>query len=129
VGNGELHREAQFILGRHNPHRVEIALGSVLLLVWSLTAIAHLWIKNQLRNCISSRLHWRTFAVLEREEEIIDELFRQADTCISVNEIWRIGTAKASLFYYTNTLATWFFGVNLVKFEHKANTGRSLEVT
>jgi hypothetical protein len=66
---------------------------------------------------------------LGEEEELLGELFREADKCTSIKEVWRVGTANLSLFYYTNILTTWFFGLNLARFEDKPYVGRSLEIT
>ena len=90
--------------------------------------IAHLWIKNGLRDCILTGHHWRRLEVFDHEEELLNELFRAADNCVSAAEIWKVGTAKASLFHYSNTLATWFFALPLVRFEHRPNLGRVLEI-
>ena len=95
-----------------------------------LTRVAHVWIKNRLRQCILSGHHWRTFSLFDDEEVLLDEFFRKADRCMLVEGIWRVGAGNVSLFYYTNTLAPWFsLGLHLVRFEHKPHTiGRSLEI-
>ena len=91
-----------------------------------LTVLEHLWIKGRLHECRDH--HWRGFAIFEREEALLDDLFREADRCKSIKQIWGIEGTKASLFYYTSSLATWFFALNLVRFEDKPRIGRTLEI-
>ena len=51
------------------------------------------------------------------------EIMNAADRRRSFDDIWRI----PSLFSYNQTLAPWFFGMNLVRFEYTGR-GRSLEI-
>jgi len=93
-----------------------------------LLRVAHLWIKSRFHECILTGHHWHSFAILNDEDIVVNEFFRKADSCTSVHDIWKLEAENISLFYYTNTLATWFLGLNLVRFEYKLNIGRSLEV-
>ena len=95
-----------------------------------LTLIDSCCIKIALNDCIRSPYQWGTFAFSQEEEaELINELFQEADKCTSMNEIWKLGTGNHSLFYYTHFLTTWFFGLNLARFEHKPHIGRCLEIS
>lgn len=51
------------------------------------------------------------------------EIMDIADQRRSFDDIWKI----PSLFSYNQTLAPWFFGLNLVRFEYTGH-GRSLEI-
>jgi hypothetical protein len=93
-----------------------------------LLRVAHLWIKHRFHECILTGHHWHTSAIFNDEEVLVNEFFQKADGCTSVHDIWTLEAANISLFYYTNTLATWFLGLNLVRFEYKPNVGRSLEI-
>lgn len=58
-------------------------------------------------------------------------LLQESDRRSSVDEIWTLGHSGCggvTVFYYTSTLATWFFGLNLVRFEHTTGGGQSLEI-
>jgi hypothetical protein len=45
------------------------------------------------------------------------------------NDIWTVIADNVSLFQYCGGLATWFFGLNSVWFEHVPNRGTSLELS
>jgi hypothetical protein len=65
---------------------------------------------------------------MEREEEIVFQMLDISHQRISFDNIWDIRVDNISLFQYNGTLATWFFGLMLVRFEHKPDRGRSLEI-
>jgi hypothetical protein len=93
-----------------------------------LVIAAHIWIKYQLHQCIRSGNNWRKPSPIEGEEEILWEMMEVSDRRNSFNEIWTLTARDVSVFYYNLTLATWFFGLNLVRFEFKERCGRSLEI-
>lgn len=95
--------------------------------VLSLTRAAHAWIGNALHECVLSKQHWHTFQIIDEEEHIINEFMRDADSRTSIHDLWKITAGDVSLFYYNDTLATWYFGLNLVVFEHTPN-GRTLAI-
>ena len=96
---------------------------------WFLTLVDSWCIKSRLHDCIRSPYHWGTFAFPQEEEAaLVEELFQEADQCTSMKDIWKLGTGNHSLFYYTHFLTTWFFGLNLARFEHKPHVGRCLEI-
>lgn len=47
----------------------------------------------------------------------------------SLNDIWAVTAYNISLFQYNTTLASFFFGLNLVCFEHRPERGRSLKIS
>ena len=61
------------------------------------------------------------------EEEIILKLMESSDRHSSFNDIWTVRAGDMSLFRYNATLVPWFFGLNLVRFEHTAS-GPVLEI-
>lgn len=93
-----------------------------------LTLVAHNWIRDKLHQCIRKGYHWRRSAIIVGEEEIISRMMEISDQRSSFNDIWTVTVEDVSVFYYNTTLATWFFGLNLVRFEHKPKRGRSLEI-
>lgn len=82
---------------------------------------------NRLGKCDLTGHRWNTVPVLDDHKEVLGGFLSKADKCTSVKEIWGLEAGNVSLFYYTNTLATWFFGLNLVRFEER-HFGRSLEI-
>ena len=65
---------------------------------------------------------------MEHEEEIVSQMMDISHQRFSFDDIWGISVDNVSLFQYNSTLATWFFGLMLVRFEHKPDRGRSLEI-
>lgn len=66
--------------------------------------------------------------MINYEEQIVSEMMKVSDQRISFDDIWKISVDDVSLFQYNSTLATWFFGLNLVRFEHRSKRGRCLEI-
>jgi hypothetical protein len=77
-------------------------------------------IQMKLRQC--PECQWSECEILH-DTSILEEILEAADERISFDEIWKI----PSLFAYNETLAPWFFGMNLVRFEYTGQ-GRSLEI-
>ena len=94
-----------------------------------LTAVVRLWIQNRLQVCIDSGYHWHPYGNFNQEKLLLDEFFKQADGCSSLIDIWKVDAFNVSLFYYSSTLVTWFFGLNMVRFKYKSNIERSLMIT
>jgi hypothetical protein len=57
---------------------------------------------------------------MEHEEEVISAMMETSHERISISDIWAVIVFNISVFQYNNTLATWFFGFNVVRFEHLA---------
>ena len=89
---------------------------------------AHIWIESELQRHILSGYHWHNYQIIQNEDKVVNELMRKADHRASVEDIWRLDVGGVSLFHYNATLATWFFGLNLVRFEHTPNGGRNLVI-
>lgn len=81
-----------------------------------------------MHHCIETGYNWPGLKTIVGEEEIVYHFMDNADKCNSFNDIWSVTDGKVSVFHYTATLATWFFGLNLVRFEYTPNGGRSLEI-
>ena len=94
-----------------------------------LTGVANVWIRDRLHDCISRDHHWYPDTIFKNEEELVNEFFRKADVCTTCHELWRINACEIPLFYYANTLATWYFGLNLVRFVDKPNSGRIMRIS
>jgi hypothetical protein len=88
----------------------------------------HWWIKDRLVQCIRSGYNAPGSTTIELEEEIVFELMEIAHQRHSLNDIWAVTAYNISLFQYNTTLATCFFGLNLVRFEHRLGRGRSLQI-
>jgi hypothetical protein len=86
------------------PHIVLIIVSDILL--------------RRLQQCANSR-----WSECEGTGADLVEIMNAADRRRSFDDIWRI----PSLFSYNQTLAPWFFGMNLVRFEYTGR-GRSLEI-
>lgn len=93
-----------------------------------LTSLAHAWIKIQLSHCIRSGYHWRRRAFIPGEEEIIEKLMEKSHSLDSFANLWAVAADGVSLFYYNATLATWFYGLNLVRFRCTTDSGRYMEI-
>jgi hypothetical protein len=65
---------------------------------------------------------------MEREEEIVSEMMEVSHQRDSIDNIWALIVDHVSVFQYNSTLATWFLGLNLVRFEYEPGRGRSLEI-
>jgi hypothetical protein len=74
---------------------------------------------------ISSGIHWRRCALITNEKEIVRNLMENPASQHSFTVPWTATAGDVSLFYYNATLATWFFGLNLVRF---ANGSRNLKI-
>lgn len=95
-----------------------------------LTAIASSWINDRLHECVRRGHRWPSFAIFDCEEqELLNELFRQADSCKSVKDLWQVQRTHVSLYYYSTTVATWFFGLLLIQFRDKPSFRRCLEIS
>jgi len=93
-----------------------------------LTIVAHAWISGKLQQCILSGIHWHNIQIIQDEAELISEMLRKADHCTSIRNILGIAVGEVSLFSYSATLATWFFDLNLVRFEHTLSGGKKLVI-
>lgn len=94
----------------------------------TLTRAAQIWIKNKLQQCIRNSPDWPGSTLIQNEEHIVWEMINASDDLISFDDIWKVAVDNVSVFQYNNTLATWFFGLNLVRFEYTSKRGRSLEI-
>lgn len=93
-----------------------------------LTRAAQIWIKNKLQQCIRNSPDWPCSTLIHNEEHIVSEIMNASDDLISFDDIWKVTVDNVSVFQYSNTLATWFYGLNLVRFEYRSKRGRSLEI-
>ena len=50
------------------------------------------------------------------------------DKLISLADLWKMRIENVSIFQYHSTLATWFFGPNLVRLDVNPSGKRTLEV-
>jgi hypothetical protein len=96
-----------------------------ILFPYFLTVIAHNWIKDKLHPYITNDRHSQENVSIAGEG-IIEEFLQKAGTVNSFSDIWTVEAKGVSLFYYNATLAPWFFGLNLVKFDNKRF--RTLEI-
>jgi len=99
-----------------------------LILTESRLNAAHSWISRELQQCILSGIHWHHIQIIQDEAELISEMLRKADRCTSIRDIWGIAVGEVSLFSYTATLPTWFFDLNLVRFQHTPTGGKKLVI-
>ena len=81
-----------------------------------------------MKQCIQSGYRWSICVSINNEEEFLDEMSKNWDHCQSFLDICRVKVRGLSVFYYQATLATWFYGLDLVSFENKGYTGRCLEI-
>jgi hypothetical protein len=96
--------------------------------ILSFLILAHIWIKDKLRRCIQGGSHRPHCENVVGEEQVIWTLMDEADSRSSNDDIWKIAAGDLSVFYYNATLATWFFGLNLVWFNHTPNGGHRLDI-
>jgi len=89
---------------------------------------AHLWIKGKLHHCIRAARQLSPCEVIEDEENVVWEIMEQSDRRSSIRDIWTLVAGGVTVFHYNVTLATWFFGLNLVRFETTPRGGRSLQI-
>ena len=80
---------------------------------------------NELRQCIRN-VH--SSILTEREWELVSEMVELSHQLNFFNDTWGITIDNVSLFEYNSTLAPWFFGLVLVRFEHRPSRGRVLEL-
>jgi len=84
---------------------------------------------RKLRQCIESDDHWFMRKIIEKEEDVIAQFMERADKGKSLTDIWAITVENGlSILYYTATLPTWFFALNLVRVKHASNGNRRLEI-
>jgi hypothetical protein len=81
-----------------------------------------------MRQCIRTGYHWRLRPFINNEEHFVGEMMGSWDRCRSFLDICRIKVGGVSMFYYQATLVTWFYGLDLVRFENKSYGGRRLEI-
>ena len=92
-----------------------------------LVIVAHAWILDKLYQCIDSGQDWHIDAVFKQEKIVISEFMEKADEETFGNVCHTATVANGiSVFQYVGTLVTWFFGLNLVRFERSANNVRRL---
>ena len=89
---------------------------------------AHEWIKDRFVRCIRDGYRTTGSIVIEREDKIAFELMEISHRRNSFDDIWAVAVENISLFQYNSTLVTWFFGLNMVRFEQRPERGRSLEI-
>jgi len=93
-----------------------------------LTDVASSWIEHELQRFILEDIHWHCYQIIQDEMNVVREIMRKANDRTSIRDVWGIAVGEISLFYYTATLATWFFDLNLVRFEHTEHGGKRLMI-
>lgn len=93
-----------------------------------LNLLAHAWIKNELEQSIRNGTNWAGSMAVENEEQVVLRMLELSDQRNSFEDIWKVRVGNVSVFQYHSTLATWHFGLNLVRFEQSASRGRTLEI-
>ena len=65
---------------------------------------------------------------IENEEQVVLAMMCHCDELTSLADLWKTRIGDVSIFQYHSTLATLFFGLNLVRFEFNSSGQRTLEV-
>ena len=75
------------------------------------------WINDKLQECVSTDQNLQMDSFIVAEGDVLVEFMEKAGKTRSFNDLWTVKAKGMSIFSYNATLATWFFGLNLVKFD------------
>jgi len=81
-----------------------------------------------MERCIRTGYHWGGHSFLDNEERIVLEMMGKWNSCRTFQDILQVNVRGVSVFYYNATLATWFYGIDVVRFINTPHAGRCLEI-
>jgi hypothetical protein len=85
----------------------------------------HEWIRNKLRRDVYGTIGHEGVRIGSDEERVVFEMMERASWQKMSPRFWTVKVSDFSIFEYNCTLATWFFGLNLVGFDYASvNKGR-----